>query len=103
MKRLCPFVLLACLTGCADYGQPLTGQARADAQTVTACRQRANQAFDQRGRDQIYSPPPQVNTPYSASYVPGISDRGLANQYEHDQMVSDCIRNTGTGTSRAAP
>jgi hypothetical protein len=80
---------------------PQTGQAQADAETRAACQKRANEAYDQQNRDQIYSPQSQVNTPYSANYTPDVSNRGLSDLFVHDRMVSDCIRNTGTGTERS--
>ena len=79
------------------------GQAQADAQTRAACRARAEQAYEQQNRATIYSPPPSVNTPYSANFAPGADDRGLSDLFAHDRMVNDCIRNTGTGAERSAP
>jgi hypothetical protein len=90
----------AALSGCA--GPPVSGQAEADAQTRAACRQRADQAYDQQNRAEIFSPASQVNTPFSANYVPRVN-RGLSDLFAHDQLVSDCVRNTGTGTDRTVP
>ena len=90
------------LSACA--GPPLSGQAEADAQTAAACRQRAEQAYDQQNRAQIYSPPSAVNTPYSSNYVPAsANERGLSDLFAHDRLVSDCVRNTGTTTDRTVP
>ena len=95
------FALLTALAiaGC-DSPAPPTGQAQADAATVSACRQRANEVFDRQNRGQIYSPQSQVNSPFSANFTPSDSTRGLSQLFAHDQMINDCIRNTGTGTSR---
>jgi hypothetical protein len=95
LALLCTVALCACADG---GGPPLTGQALADSQTREACRDRVNQAFELRDRTQIYSPLSQVNTPYSASYLPDRDDRGLSDQFEHDTMLSNCIRNTGAGS-----
>ena len=95
-------LLLTCmiaLSGC--QGSPSGGQGNADAATRAACQQRANQAYDQQNRAEIYSPPPTVNTPYTANYLPATSDRGLSDLFAHDRMINDCIRNTGTGTERS--
>lgn len=100
LALLCATVLCACSEG---GGAPLTGQALADSQTRQACRDRVNAAFEVRDRAQIYGPQSQVNTPFSASYLPDVVDRGLSDQYDHDKMLSDCIRNTGTGAERSAP
>jgi hypothetical protein len=84
-------------------GAPPSGQAQANAATRTACEQRAEQAYNQQNRAEIYSPQSQVNTPFSANYTPGVSDRGLSGLFVHDRMVSDCVRNTGTGADRTPP
>lgn len=86
----------AALLGC-DRPAP-TGQARADAETRAACETRAEQAYEQQNRAEIFAPQSQVNSPYSANYVSGDSSRGLSDLFVHDRMVSNCIRNTGTGT-----
>jgi hypothetical protein len=82
---------------------PQTGQAQADAATRAACQQRAEQADRQQNRAEIYSPPPTVNTPFSANFTPDVPDRGLADLFVHDRMISYCIRNTGTGAERNPP
>jgi hypothetical protein len=87
------------LSAC-DAG-PSNGQAQADAATQTACRQRAEQAYEQQNRGQIYSPQSEVNTPYSGSYAGGTF--GLSDVFAHDRMVNDCVRNTGTGVQRTPP
>lgn len=102
MIRLSLFVISAIALSACD-GPPETGQAQADADTRAACQQRANQVYDQQNRAEIFSPPPTVNTPYSANYVPSLSDRGLSDLFAHDRMVSDCVRNTGTNTDRNPP
>jgi hypothetical protein len=96
-------ILLGALALSACDGAPLTGQAKADAATQAACRQRADQTYEQQNRGQIYSPQSQVNMPYSANYVPDVPNRGLSDVFAHDRMISDCVRNTGTGTERPAP
>jgi hypothetical protein len=105
MNRLClGFVsLIGAVALSACDRAPLSGQAQADAQTRVACQQRAEQAYDQQNRGEIYSPPSAVNTPYSANYNPDSTSRGLSDLFAHDRMVSDCVRNTGTGTERSVP
>jgi outer membrane biogenesis lipoprotein LolB len=105
MTRLRNLALIAAvfaLSAC-DSGAQRGGQAQADAQTTAACRQRADEVYDTQNRAEIYSPQSSVNTPYSANYTPGISDRGLSQLFAHDKIVSDCIRNTGTGAERSQP
>lgn len=99
-----PVVLLLpllALIQCAPPPPP-SGQARADAATRTACRERAEAAYNRTHRDSIYSITGR-DTPFSANYTPGVVDRGLAQQFGHENMIRDCIRNTGTETDRSAP
>jgi hypothetical protein len=106
-RRLSAPVGLVALVGAvalsACSGGPQSGQAQADADTRAACQARAEQAYNVQNRAAIFSPPPTVNTPFSANYVPSVSDRGLSDLFVHDRMVNDCIRNTGTGTERTPP
>jgi len=99
--RLAAVALLLALSACDR--PPPSAQSQADAATRTACQQRAEQAYDQRNRAEIYSPQSQVNSPYSGNYVSDRTDRGLSELFVHDRMVSDCIRNTGTGAERSPP
>ena len=98
--------LLACLVlaGCS-YGTPRpSAQSRADAATVAACRQRADQVYEQQNRAAIYSPPAAVNVPSSGTYAPGgAADRGLADLYQRDTLINDCVRNIGTEADRGMP
>ncbi len=98
---LSALVLTLVMTGCD--APPQSAQAQADAATRNACQQRAEQAYEQQNRGEIYSPPATVNTPYSANYNPSQTDRGLSDLFAHDRMVSDCVRNTGTGAERTPP
>jgi hypothetical protein len=99
MTRL--IVLLLSMLGlvqCAPPPPP-TGQARADAATVAACRERADAAYNRTHRDSIYTISSR-DSPFSANYTPGLVDRGLPQRYGRDSMVIDCVRNTGTETDR---
>ena len=78
---------------------PPVGQARADAATMTACREHADAVYNRNNRDSIYTISSR-DTPFSANYTPGVVDRGLSQRYGRDMMVRDCVRNTGTETDR---
>lgn len=100
---------LLALAACAAPPPPMAigsiggsaGQTRDDAATRTACREHADAVYDRQHRDTIYSISNR-DTPYSANYTPGMMDRGaLSQRYERDNMVRDCIRNTGTETDRS--
>ena len=104
-------IIMTALSGCAG---PMAGSgasgggfgggsmSRADAATEAACRQRADEIYDRQNRGEIYSPPPGVNTPFFAGYSPGSTDRGLSQLYARDNLIRDCVRNTGTETDRNA-
>ena len=87
----------------AATAPPPSSQAQADAATRRACQNRAEEAYNQQNRAEIYSPQSQVNTPYSGNYLPDVTNRGLSDLFVHDRMVSDCVRNTGTGAERSPP
>jgi hypothetical protein len=92
---------LLAMSYCAPPPLP-TGQAKADAATLAACREHADAVYDRTHRDSIYSISSQ-NSPFSANYTPDRVDRGLPQRYGHDTMVRDCVRNTGTETDRTSP
>jgi hypothetical protein len=101
MTRLSAALLAAAVALCGcEAPAPLRGQAQADAATVAACRQRANQIYDQQNRGAIFSQQSQANMPFSANYTPDVPTRGLSAQFGFDRTVNDCIRNTGADTSR---
>ena len=96
-------LVLGAVAQCGCQAQPVSGQAQADAATRAACRQRADQAYEQQNRGEIYGTASQANMPFSANYTPSVTDRGLSELFVHDRMVSDCIRNTGTGAELSQP
>ena len=73
---------------------------RTDQATQLACRTRANEMYDRRNRAEIYSANSTINSPFSANYQPGTTNQGLAERFSFEQMVSECIRNAGTGAER---
>jgi hypothetical protein len=100
MSRLSIMLLpTLALAYCAPPPPP-TGQARADAATLSACREHADEVYDRNNRDTIYTIR-NDNLPFSANYNPVVTDRGLAQRYVHENMVRDCVRNTGTETNRS--
>ena len=98
-----PGLILCVAMLCGCQARPVSGQAQADAATRAACQQRAEQAYEQQNRGEIYGTASQTNMPYSANYTPSVTDRGLSELFVHDRMVSNCIRNTGTGAELSQP
>jgi hypothetical protein len=100
MRR--PAVLLLpvlALAQCTPPPAPVSSQQKADAATLAACREHADAVYDRTHRDTIYTISSR-DSPYSANYTPGVVDRGLPQRYGRDNMVRDCVRNTGTETDR---
>lgn len=101
---------LLALAACAAPPPPVSlgsagesaGQTRADAAVRAACREHADAVYERQNRDTIYTISSR-DTPYSANYTPGVMDRGLSQRYARDNMMRDCIRNTGTETDRGQP
>jgi hypothetical protein len=95
-KRTLIFGLLAGLGACA---WPPSPQSHTDRATLAACRDYASQVYDERNRGAIYSIN-QSGLPYSNSYQYGDQNLDLAAKYSNQQIVDDCVRNTGTETNR---
>ena len=69
--------------------------------TVEACRQQANTAFNLQNRDEIY----RDYEPYSPQSSIGLSQnptRALSDSFSQQRMIQNCIRNTGTGAERTS-
>ena len=84
------------LAGCASGSrQPLSLTER---DSISACRQQANDIYDRQNRGEIYSVDP--NWAPSSSYGLGsLPTNGLSDQYAHERLVDNCVRNTGAGSN----
>jgi len=71
--------------------------------TQQACRQRANEMYEQRNRADLYSASPSTNTPYSGNSYVGVPSRGLSGEFAYGQTVAECERNAATGGPAVAP
>jgi hypothetical protein len=92
--------MLLALAYCAPPPPPV-GQARADAATMSACREHADEVYNRQHRDAIYTITSR-DTPFSANDSRGVVDNGLSQRYGHENLVRECVRNTGTEADRAA-
>ncbi len=98
MSRLTVLLLpLLASLQCAPPPAPV-GQTKADAATLTACREHADAVYNRTHRDSIYTIGNR-DSPFSSNYTPPI-DSGLSQRYGRESMVRDCVRNTGTETER---
>ncbi len=80
-------VLLILVGGLASCGPRESDQQLA---TEDYCRQAANRVFDQQHRD-LLSEEDQTDDPRSSTGLPGVPDKGLSDQYIHENRVDDCI------------
>jgi len=97
-RRLLPLLALLALGACT-FGAPPTSANRASQATMAACRERAEDVYVRQNRDLIYAND-NSSTPYSAGPSTGLPMHGLSAQYAHQQVIDDCVRNTGPQTLR---
>jgi hypothetical protein len=95
-ERALVFCLLAGMAGCAFPASP---QSHTDRATLTACRDYASRVYDERNRGDLYTIN-QTAAPASGSYIRDYGTNDLAAKYRNEQVVDDCVRNTGTQTNR---
>ena len=96
MTRFTGGTALLCLAAIAACNStPPTAQQRADQETLAACRKQADQAFAEQNRGALYRENNSLS-PFSTSYVPGNTTRGLPERYGRDEMVANCVRNIGS-------
>lgn len=93
--RLLPLLLLAACAG----GGAVQQQSVTDRATYDACRSQANLAYNLQNRDKVYRIY-DTSSPQSGIGLTQSPTQGLADSYSQQRLVQDCIRNTGTQTSR---
>jgi len=96
LARLLPLLLLAACAGGAAPQQSVTDRA-----TYEACRAQANTAYNLQNRDKVYRIY-DTSSPQSGIGLTQSPTQGLADSYAQQRLVQDCIRNTGTETSRVS-
>jgi hypothetical protein len=82
------------LAGC-DFPGPLSPADRAALET---CRSDADRVYNAQNRYQL-SERDSRDTPFSAGTQTAQPSDGLADQYGHEVMVSDCLRHNEAGTA----
>lgn len=85
-----PLALCACQT--ARPRDPATAAASA------ACRERVERVYTQQNRAEL-SQRDQRDTPFSSTYLSGITSRGLGAQFSRGEMFDECL-NGATGGAR---
>ena len=91
--------LTVAVGGCAF---PTSPQSHTDRATLDACRGYASQVYDRQNCGTIYSIN-QTGLPYSSNYQVDYQTNALAARFQNEQVIDDCVRNTGTETSRDNP
>jgi hypothetical protein len=100
MRQWYALAALMALTACSGGGGSQLSVT--DRATADACRQQANTTYAVQNRDQIY----RIRDPFTPQSGTGLTElpsRQLSDQFAQERAIRDCIRNTGTETSRTAP
>lgn len=93
--------LAATLSACGPP-PPISPQDRADRQAQAACRARADAVYAQQNRGTIFAGSDDKMNPFSGSYNPGVTTKGLGEQYGRDTMIAECMRNATGATNPAS-
>ena len=93
-------LLLALLpaAGCSLY----TPMAPEERTVLDTCRSDAERVFNTQHREQL-SERDSTDSPFSGNTLPSDPNRGLSDQYEHEQMVDNCMRGNSGPSGRATP
>ena len=73
---------------------------RQDEAVTAACRTEVDRVYAAQNRGDL-SRRDQSDTPFSSSYVSGITTQGLGARYSRDNMVSSCLNNATGGAAPA--
>ncbi len=84
--------LLLGLSGCG-FPPP---ESKADREVLTSCRQEADRVYNTQNRYQL-SEQDSRDSPFSGGTQAATPSQGLADQYSHEQAVSDCVRHGNAG------
>jgi hypothetical protein len=103
-RLLVASILIALPAACARQPPP----SPADAITAETCRKRVDAIYSARNPEQVYQQDNYLSStrdaPFGTSGTIGVTTRGLAGEYQRQQMLSDCIKGQGPiGPTPAAP
>ena len=96
MKLALSLLSLLALAACARTPRPM-----ADAATIAACRERADQVYEQQNRADL-SRRDDRDTPFASSYTSGITTRGLGARFERGQRIAECTGGLASGAGSSA-
>jgi hypothetical protein len=86
MRHL-PLLLTCCLLAGCGFSPPLSSE---DREALDSCNADVNRTWNVQHRDDL-SMRSDRDAPYSGSTPPGLPSDGLADQYAHNAMISDCL------------
>lgn len=97
--------IIAAMAGSAcslGIGGPPPSQAgKAELAAVSACRDRADQVFERQNREQVYNTDTYRSitrdAPFTTNGLVGVTSAGLSQQYHRDNLVQNCLRESGAG------
>ncbi len=92
MTRLSYWMLAGALAAAGCAARPQTEQSRAADANYAACRARTDAIYDKQNR-YLLSERSQIDTPFSASGMPGNTAHGLSRQYQREANMQDCMDN----------
>lgn len=101
MSRFALAAASLALAACQSAPPRDPAAAAATAAAATACRERVDQVHAQRNRVEL-SMRDQRDTPFSSSYLSGITSRGLGAQFSRGEMFDDCVNAAGGGARGGA-
>ena len=95
MRLALPVLGLLALAACAR-----TPRAPVEAAAIAACRERADQVYEQQNRADL-SRRDERDTPFASTYNSGVTTRGLGARFERGQRIAECTSGlvSGAGAS----
>ncbi len=81
------FLISCCLLAGCGFSPPLSSE---DREALDSCNADVNRTWNVQHRDDL-SIRSDRDAPYSGNTPPGLPSDGLADQYAHNAMISDCL------------
>lgn len=95
-RLLTPILSALVLTAC--QAPSATTRSTASTAATMSCRAEVDRVYAAQNRVDL-STRDQRDSPFAASYLPGVTTQGLGARYGRDNMMGDCLDNVGNGHS----
>ena len=99
-RRLAAAALVGLLPLAMAGCQRPPARSRADTAANSACRVEVDRVYAAQNRAEL-SQRDQRDSPFAASYLPGITSRDLGARFSRDNMVSSCVANSSSPAAAA--